>query len=625
MNNHYKIFLAFLFAGITMSAVLFLFLFEHQGKSAMTEVLPENTNSVPVVKQESPKYMHLAANFELALKKVSNVKLETSRIFGLVVQHHLVATPLINRNFSLTADYYADREMEIKQIVILSPNHFLVPGKIFTSDGDWQTKYGVVANDQVITEKLVNNNFAQINYTAMEKEHGVFDLLPFMKYYFPEAKVIPLVISESVSLAEAKKLAEFLNKNLDDESLVILSADFSHYLPERIADFHDQASIAGLANFDYGFTRQMDIDNPASLEVLFKYLENINARRFVLLDNLNSQDMMSNVPLQETTSYVSGYFTSGNKVAKEQVTLHNFGDMMLDRNVMTLSQKSNSYDYPFQKFDLFLKGADYKLANFEGPMTDFQSVSVSGNHFQFTFSPKFLPALKKRFQVFSLANNHTANFGSQGLDQTRSYLAKSGLGYFGDPSNDEEYLSKIIEKNGLKIALLGYHGLVQSDWQKIISEVNTQKKQTDFVIVYPHWGNEYKEFASATQQTQAHELIDAGADLIIGSHPHVIQPLEIYKEKVIFYSLGNFVFDQYFSEQVQTGLSVGLVINKDYNKVTASYYLLPYKISDASQVEVMTLKEQNNLLDKLSKNSTVTDKVKQMIKNGLISEIANKL
>jgi poly-gamma-glutamate synthesis protein (capsule biosynthesis protein) len=93
--------------------------------------------------------------------------------------------------------------------------------------------------------------------------------------------------------------------------------------------------------------------------------------------------------------------------------------------------------------------------------------------------------------------------------------------------------------------------------------IEDEKASERFVIIYPHWGNEYQTSHSAKQEETAHDMVDAGADLIIGSHPHVVQDSEIYKNKPIFYSLGNFVFDQTFSQETQRGLIIGVSIEKD--------------------------------------------------------------
>jgi len=617
MKKYLAIFILIFFLGTVVPLSIFIIFLKIKPLEAdLNKNLKQNINMPPL---ESPKtivgikYLHQSAAFDLEIKKNPGTLAEKKTIYATIMPHHLVASSLINQNLALAA-----KNSEIKKIIILSPNHFLAPKKAFTSDGNWQTKYGLLESDTDLIKQIVELNLAQIDYLAMEKEHGIFDLLPYIKFYFPNAQIVPLVISENLSFDEADKLSDFFKQKLGEDTLLILSADFSHYLPKIVADFHDQASMAALNNFDYDFIRQMDIDNPVSLYVLLKYLEKQHAQRFVLLDNKNSQDFMANEMLEQTTSYVSGYFTTGAKTEKKQVTFLTFGDMMLDRNVFILTQKAGTFDFPFAKIDLLFKGENYRLANLEGPITNNVSIAAKSHGMQFTISPNFLPALGKRFEILNLANNHSQNFGTSGLQQTKDYLAKTGIEYLGDPANRETEISKIIEKNGLKIGLIGYHALVNDDLNKIIKEIKNLKSQTDFIIVLPHWGKEYKTTPSEYQQDKARKMIDAGADLILGSHPHVIEPIEIYKDKVIFYSLGNFIFDQYFSQNTSQGLSIGLNLIKEDNKIRADYSIFPFLISKQSQPELLAAKERQALFTDISKNSTVDDTIKLQIKNGLI-------
>ena len=134
-----------------------------------------------------------------------------------------------------------------------------------------------------------------------------------------------------------------------------------------------------------------------------------------------------------------------------------------------------------------------------------------------------------------------------------------------------------------------------------------------------HWGQEYQIKSSVFQQKLARKIIDSGADLIIGHHPHVVQEIEIYNNKLIFYSLGNFVFDQYFSEQTQQGLAVALEIypvrNNDSNRVNPNkniYKLFPIQ-SKLSQPFLMEQNQAEKFLEKLSKRSSkdLTEEIKK--------------
>jgi gamma-polyglutamate biosynthesis protein CapA len=148
----------------------------------------------------------------------------------------------------------------------------------------------------------------------------------------------------------------------------------------------------------------------------------------------------------------------------------------------------------------------------------------------------------------------------------------------------------------------------------VLSQVRQAKKTTDFVVVVPHWGAEYKLNIQPALQRQAHQLIDAGADLIIGGHPHVVEPVEVYKNKFIAYSLGNFIFDQYFSTDTQRGLMLNLSVAKHQLIVT----IVPL-VSVQSQISVATGTARQQLLDRIAAGCPNSAPVRNQIKNGVLT------
>lgn len=242
------------------------------------------------------------------------------------------------------------------------------------------------------------------------------------------------------------------------------------------------------------------------------------------------------------------------------------GDMMFDRYVRQVSDR-NGYGFVFQKVDSLFRGNDLVVGNLEGPITGNKSVSVDSkmgdkNNYIFTFNPKVAQALaNENIKLVNIGNNHITNFGSSGIESTRNYLTQSGVDFFGDPEkNDRRVAFKNIK--GLKISFVNYNQFVSSARQKTIDDVKKSKKaNADIVVVYTHWGTEFVDQPDQKIKDLAHEFIDAGVDLIIGSHPHVIQSKEEYKGKMIYYSLGNFIFDQYFDPKTQRGLAVQIVVN----------------------------------------------------------------
>jgi gamma-polyglutamate biosynthesis protein CapA len=241
------------------------------------------------------------------------------------------------------------------------------------------------------------------------------------------------------------------------------------------------------------------------------------------------------------------------------------GDMMFDRSVRSL-MKEKGNDYPFRGTKEFLNDFDAVIANLEGPITTYDTVAVpGGERLQFTFPKEVAQELANHnIRTVSLANNHTLNFGAAGLSQTHDFLNDAKVQFFGSPSNNN-YIATIKEINGLKIGLVGYHDFAHG-LEQVLRATKGVRSQVDFVIVLPHWGDEYQTKPNERQQKIARQFIDAGADMVIGAHPHVRQIMETYKGRKIFYSLGNFIFDQWFSKEVKCGQGIALDISKTGSK-----------------------------------------------------------
>jgi poly-gamma-glutamate synthesis protein (capsule biosynthesis protein) len=253
-------------------------------------------------------------------------------------------------------------------------------------------------------------------------------------------------------------------------------------------------------------------------------------------------------------------------IAIKEVSVLFVGDLMFDRYVREIAEKRGN-DFIFEKISSFLKESDFIVANIEGPITDNKSVSVGTvpgekGHFSFTFDKSLAETLfKQNIKLVNLGNNHILNFGNGGLLQTENYLKENGIDYFGDPENKEKnYIVKEI--NGIKIGFVSYSQF-GGNAEKTSNNIKELKNKADILVVYSHWGKEYEKNPSENIKNLAHSFIDAGADLIIGSHPHVIQNMEEYKGKKVYYSLGNFIFDQYFSAETMKGLAVRVKINSD--------------------------------------------------------------
>jgi len=242
--------------------------------------------------------------------------------------------------------------------------------------------------------------------------------------------------------------------------------------------------------------------------------------------------------------------------------------VMLDRHIRT-NAEARGYD---SLLDENLKGllqtANFVVVNLEGPITTNQSVSVgsaigSTNNYLFTFDPVVTQFLKTyHMSPVNLGNNHMLNFGEVGLRSTYQYLDEAGLQYFGnpEPAADATQRVAIITSQHITIALVNYNQFVAAGLETALIDIQAVQNQVDLVFVYAHWGNEYVP-ENQVLIDQAHQFIEVGADAVIGSHPHVVTGIEDYQGKRIYYSLGNFIFDQYFEPAVREGLVVELIID----------------------------------------------------------------
>jgi poly-gamma-glutamate synthesis protein (capsule biosynthesis protein) len=241
------------------------------------------------------------------------------------------------------------------------------------------------------------------------------------------------------------------------------------------------------------------------------------------------------------------------------------GDMNFDRYIRILTERHGS-DYIFSCIDEMLEQVDLVVGNLEGPITSYKSVSKgsevgSPQNFQFTFPTTTAELLfDHNIKLVNIGNNHIRDFGLSGLESTREYLAKAGVGYFGGvASNTSAYVTEI---NGNKLSFVNYNQFGGDTRDTVAELISTEKGNGNIVIVYTHWGEEYVE-PTSWMKTTAELFVQSGADMIIGSHPHVIQSSEVIGDTIVYYSLGNFIFDQYWDESVRSGLAVLVHISKD--------------------------------------------------------------
>ncbi len=267
-----------------------------------------------------------------------------------------------------------------------------------------------------------------------------------------------------------------------------------------------------------------------------------------------------------------------------EITVMIGGDVMFDRGIRLFAER-NGYDSLFDESIVSLfKKADIAVVNLEGPITSYPSKTlINGKSMEtltFTFSPKARTALRDAgISMVSLANNHTDNFAFLGFMETQDWLEDAGISWFGNPwnststkmsrektSDTKSPIATVVTKNGITVAFVGYHSF-QLGIDRVIAEIKRVSAPNVFTIVMPHWGEEYSTVASERMRSQTQAFVAAGADAIIGAHPHVVMNQEWMGGVPVFYSIGNLLFDQYFSPEVMRGNIAELHITQDASGV----------------------------------------------------------
>jgi hypothetical protein len=320
-------------------------------------------------------------------------------------------------------------------------------------------------------------------------------------------------------------------------------------------------------------------------------------------------------------------------------TLVAAGDIMLDRLVAyTVKQEGKGVDFPFDGGTATITGhtccnplgnpmpvgqrtgnagavralvsqADLALANFENPApTDF---AYHPTGFTFSADPALIQGVKNAgFDWVSLANNHIRNYGGQGILDTMANLDSWGISHSGAGANlDDARQASFFNVGGITVAIIGYD-TIRPDFAATSTRPGTNEMSAtrvkqdvaaaraagaDFVIAFPHWGIEYTAQTTARQRSLAHAAVDAGADLVIGSHPHWAGGIEVYKGVPIFYCLGDFVFDIDAEEQTLEGILPELTFQGTHLvQVRAD----PYLILDVSQPNLLDPAEAGSVVMK---------------------------
>ncbi|MFN8498642.1 MAG: CapA family protein [Anaerolineae bacterium] len=283
------------------------------------------------------------------------------------------------------------------------------------------------------------------------------------------------------------------------------------------------------------------------------------------------------------------------------------GDVIPARSVdMRIRGRGNDFFYPLAKTADLLHSGDLTVVNLEAPLI--RNCPPHDEGMQFCGQPGFAAALRKAgVDVATLENNHISNYGQSGIQETVKNLEAQDVAWA------DRDTPAIVDVRGLRFGFLAFNGVGERFNRRAIArQIATLRPQVDVLVVAMHWGREYVDvpdrspgIANDAPTDIAHFVIDAGADLIIGNHPHRVQAAEVYHDKFITYAHGNFIFDQMWSEETRIGV-VGRYTFYDNTLVGVEY--TPVQLYEYSQPRVMTGKAAQAVLGRMAAASRIQAK-----------------
>ncbi len=477
---------------------------------------------------------------------------QTTTISGIVVPHH----NLVQKERTTLFNQLKQTISPPQTIILIAPNHYDT-GKnlVQTTNQDWDITDGSLRPNKEVIAELIKTGSGN-EPESFANEHGIKLLLPDIKQAFPNATIVPLIFKTQTTITEVQKVHDTLLKECP-HCLMIASVDFSHYQPALLADLHDTLAERALDTLNPELLTQSEVDSPSALLLLAQWATSHDTKKFVLKNHTNSGIIASNPDIATTTHFFGWYEKGDQTKAEDSVSFIIGGDMMFGRFIAhTFLNQGLEKSFDTLGNRVFW-GTDARIVNLEGPVSE-TSVpdNIEPNNLTFNFPPETIKALQfLKINVASLANNHSANAGTKGLATTRRLLNEARIQPLGGPNESDAPEIATIHGQNITLYLVGVHAVFSKPnivpvIQKLRLEPNSR------IIIFPHWGSEYIYKHNSTQQELAHSWIDAGADLVVGAHPHVIEDSELYKGKPIIYSMGNFIFDQTFSPETQQGLFI---------------------------------------------------------------------
>ncbi|MBP9780264.1 AmmeMemoRadiSam system protein B [Candidatus Gracilibacteria bacterium] len=523
---------------------------------------------------------------------------EGGKIDVAILPHHSITSSALDDWYK----HYFDINGSYDRIVILSPDHFAnLRGQfILGVSRSGSICFEGTCQDVIPLKFTPNNTSVRIPlFSSLQdesiNEHGVGVHIPYIHKYNPDALISPLIVQRELSGFQKSKdlsnqlFSELRNYSQQGEKILLIgSVDFSHHVDERFAQAHD---ITSIESFKSGNFENVEVDCRNCL-LIVDNVAKLAGKPYFIKDQRTSVASLgiSQKPF-DNTSHIFGHFGNISEGQNQnKVTAIYFGDthfargyeyyLAREKNYLQqwldpFAQMGKSSEFPFDKYyHRPLSGYDIVSVNFESSLAKESDCPKTSKSIVLATDPIRLVLFQKiGVNMVQTANNHFYDCGSALAEKSGKIFSEYGMESAGmNRSGDLSIIKKEI--HGLKLAFVSLNDVdMKIDTSKVEQEFEKLKKDGYLITVNIHWGDEYaKEKHTPRQESLAKFLIDHGANLIIGHHPHVVQDVGEYKGVKIYYSVGNFLFDQPFPETLE-----GYGISTVYSSGGITSEIIPFE------------------------------------------------
>lgn len=467
------------------------------------------------------------------------------KVTGIAVPHHLLAADLIARGFWAASGNSYDR------VILLSPDHFSRSRRPFATTRRYiETPFGTIHTDQAVAGALLSDSALFDDSDLFAREHGIAALLPFVKRFFPDASIVPIVVSYGSTRSDWDAGVAVLGKLVGPGTLVVQSTDYSHYLTHDIAIGRDQETLNIIAANDIEAVAKLvqpdHLDSKGSQYIQMRLQADVNGARGTVIASRSSSEYSAIG--DRTTSYIVTVYardaTSGSQLRyRDQDIIYFGGDTFIGRWLTQPLADSEVASRVVQVVRGVTGGAPLIL-NLEGVLLDDPPQGVNAD-LHMMHASLAVPILKDLgVRAAGLANNHSNDLGRNGLRETVAILQRTGI-------------SPLLHMQPVdlgRIGVVAVNFIGANDYRHYPVAKSTaalqnlcRMKARSPLVAFVHWGEEYTRAARPADRVAAQALHGCGVAAVIGAHSHQTAPgIEAMQGGAfqVTFSLGNLLFDQ---------------------------------------------------------------------------------